>query len=640
MDVRDLSQKVDQARNRYREAQEDLKGSYDRDLENVKTTADAKIKKQSQLFGKEKTKLEEQNTINNEVYSKKAADAIERSQNDYKERLKDSTAKFETDRKGLKNNFNEKLTGISESYKKSMAENNRYEDQVRKSLEDRYAKASKDYQKDFTGQIKNLDAKSKSQNLKNKEMDRNARMQETGKHNEELENLRVSNNEQKFKEVNRLRDDNESLRTTLTRENALMKDRHEDKVADLVKSKEKDGAERYQMFGELQKDIREKNLVSQEKQNKSHRAESQALEKKFNEDVRNIQSVANQKIKGGTSADSLHDELKQTKISYDNRLKMAYDELGRVNKDNSEKEDRNDIAYREKIKDLKNTHRESLAETETEARETFNSSIQEVRERNDELIDRYKNDLTTTKKDSENRLADNNNLSKKRITDQRVEFGRVVNTLNDKNMETLSAIKEDYSKDKTEYFEKAKKDFSEEKMAMKSEFNRQGALKETVYEQRLAEMEKQASKIIENYEQRISQIVRKAENEVSVIKSKEQEKSQKEAQSNKIAVDMLRKESEANLVQMRDKYQGEILRDRTLSDLQTNQIVQKYEDQLGRERADHQREMSMRLNESRAQFERLAKSVELEKETQRNQYEQRIENMRIASLAKEHSKKV
>jgi hypothetical protein len=640
MDVRDQSQKIDQARNRYREAQEDLKASYDRDLANVKATADNKIKKQAENYDLHKTSLEEQNSISNETYSNKAREAIERSQNDFKNRIGESTSKFEAEKKGIKNNFDEKLSNLSESYKKSMAENGRYEDQVRKSLEDRYSKANTNYRDDFTTQIKNLDEKSKSQAEKSKASDRMERQAENQRHANEVEDLRVSNTEQKFKEVSRLKDDNENLRTTLSRENTLLKDSHSERVSDLLKLKDQENSHGQEVFKDLQKDIRSKNVGAQEKQNKAHREEAINLEKKFNEDIRNIQNVANQKIKGGTNADNLNDELKQTKNSYEGRLKLAHNELALNNKLNSEKEAKNDDSYKTKIKDLKNTQIENLAKNEADSRETFNKTVQTIKERNDGLIDRYKTDFQSARKDSEERLGEAGRRSKDRISEQRVEFGKVVNTMNDKNMESISALKDDYSKDKTQYIERAKKGHSDEKLAIKSEFQRQNALRETLYEQKLAEVEKQTGKIIENYENRISQIVRKAEHEVEMIKSKEQERNQKETQSNKIAIDMLRKENAASVAQLRDKYEGEMLRDRTVADLQINQLMQKYDDQITRERMDHQKELSLRLNESRSQFERLAKSVEMEKETQRNQYEQRIENMRIASLVKENSKKV
>lgn len=80
-------------------------------------------------------------------------------------------------------------------------------------------------------------------------------------------------------------------------------------------------------------------------------------------------------------------------------------------------------------------------------------------------------------------------------------------------------------------------------------------------------------------------------------------------------------------------------KDRILNEQKTNRLVQRYEDQLERERADHQKEISMKLGESQGQMERLFKASELEKETLRNQYEQRMENIKLASMTEGNSKK-
>lgn len=640
MDVRDQTQKIDQARTRFREARDDLKESYDKNLADIKATAEYKSEKQARAFDGQKTKLEEQNAINNKLYSKKAQDTILRSQNDFRERIKDNTAKFEQEKRDIKGDFNNKLTNISDSYNKSLSENNLHQDQVKKSLGERYDKANKEYQAEFNRQVKNLDDNSRAQNIRNKEFDQKERIAESQKYTEELDNLRQSSGEEKFRELSRLKQDNENLRTAYSRENNFLKDAQEERINSLLKLKDQENVDNQEIFKKLQEDIREKNLATQEKQNKLHHAEEKATAAKFTDEVRNIQKIADQKINGGSEVDTLTEELKQTKNSYDRRLKNSYDEMAKMNRESGEKEEKIDHAYREKIKGLKQNNAETIANSEAESRETFGKSIQSIKEKNENLIDRFKNEAIVAKKDSEEKVTTAETRADGRVKEQRVEFGRVVNTLNDKNMEALNALKDDFSKDKTDYIEKAKKDFNNEKVAIKTEFNRQGSVKETMYEQKLVELEKQTNKIIENYENKISQIMRKADNEVEMIKTKEHERGVRESQANRLTVEMIRKENDATISQLRDRYEGEILRDRTLADLQTTQIVQRYEEQLGRERADFQKQMSMKLGEARAQFERLAKSSEIEKETQRNQYEQRMENMRIATLAKENSKKV
>lgn len=639
MDVRDQSKAVDQARNRYREAQEELKSSYDRNLDQMKETYAGKTEKQSKNYAAQKTKLEEANQVSNEVYSEKTKSAINRGQEDFKNKLRENTGRFEKERNGAKNDLSEKLSTLSDSYKKSFDENNRYQEQIKKTMGERYSSANKRYQEDFNKQITDVTEKSSKVNQANRQEDRDERMVLQQKNSSDLENLRSTTGEQKFKEISRLKNDTENLRTTLSRDNQMLKDRQEERVADLYKMKGKESDDGQKNFENLQNDLRLKNVDAQEKQAGAHKKESIELEKRFNEDVRNIQSIANQKIKGGTTADTLTDELKQTKKSYENRLQAARNDLANNNLSSIEKEEVVDAGYREKMKGMKLAHVETLGKKEQLANEILKKTVYESKEKTNTLIDRYKAESSNIKKDSDNQLTHSTEQSKNRIKDQRVEFGRVVNTMNDKNMETINSLKEDYSKDKTTSIERSKKDFNDEKISMKSDFNRQVTVRDSLYEQKLSELEKQTTKIIDNYENRIASLVRKAESEVDSIKTTETERKIKEAQANKVAVENLRTQSNAELVQMRDKYEGKIARDRALTDNQTNKIVQKYEDQLSRERIEQQKEMSMRLGEAQSQFERLFKSSEMEKETLRSQYEQRMENMKLASLSQVPSKK-
>lgn len=639
MDVRDQSAKLDQARDRYREAQEDLKASYDKNLQQMKETFDARTTKQAKTYAENKTKLEEENQINNELYSERTRSAITKGQEEFKNRLKENASRFEQERNQAKADLNDKLTSLSDSYKKTFNENERYQNQIKQSMNERYTNANKRYQEEFNTQVKNLDEKSKTMGAEMREKDRSERMKMAKGHSDEMDNLRQTSNDQKFKEVNRLRDDNENLRTTFERDNRMLKDRQEERVAELLNLKGKQSDDGQKNYERLQEDIRQKNSNLQEKQNVAHKKEAKELEKKFNEDVRNIQSVANQKIRGGTQADNLLDEMKQSKESYENRLQVSRDELARTNRLNTEKEEIIDNSYREKLKEMKTASLENAAKKEAEANETLKDTLYQNREKNNALLERYKVDTGKLKTDAEDHLAHVNGQNTKRMKEQRVEFGRAVNTMNEKNMETINSLKEDYSKDKTASLEKNKKDFNDEKVALKTEFNRQNSIRENLYEQKLADMEKQTNKIIENYENRISQIARKAENEVAIVKSTEAERAAKEGQANKLAVETLRTQSRQELNQMRDKYETKIARDKAMGDNQTSRIIQKYEDQLVRERNDHQKELSTRLGESQAQFERLFRSSELEKATLRDQYEQRMENMRLQSLSQENTKK-
>lgn len=639
MDVRDSTIKVDQARDQYREAAEDLKSSYDKNLNSMKETFENKFDKQAKNYSQHKSKLEEDNQISNQVYSEKTRSAIDRSQQDFKNKLRESGEKFEKERTESKQNLNEKLSNLSESFSKSFEENNRFQDQVKKSMGERYTGANKKYQSEFDEKIGQMDAKFKSESIANRDAEKKEKQSLLHKSSEEMQKLRNSSNDDKFKEVSRLRQDSENLRTTLGRENQMLKDRQDEKIADLMKMKNRENDDGMKKFENLQSNIREKNIQSTEKLAANHLKESKDLETKFNEDVRNIQKIAAQKVRGGTSIDKISDELNQTKTSYENRLQAARDEIARTNKNSTDKENSIDSSYREKLKDMKTHGVENLAKKDAESNANLSKTVNDYREKNTKMSDALKYENSTLRKESEDRLSSMNAESKNKIKEQRVEFGRVVNTLNDKSIDTINALKDDFSKDKSTSIEKSKKEFNEDKIAMKNEFVRQNSLKETLYEQKLAEMEKQTNKVIENYENKIAQIVKKADTEVSAIKTKEEIRKLKEDQAAKLAFDTIEKENESEKNQIRDKFTSMAARNHALNEQKTNALVSKYEDIINRERTDHQKEMTLRMSEAKSQFERLFKNSEIEKETIRNQFEQRLENMKLAGISQDNSKK-
>ncbi len=632
MDVKDYSQKVDQARDQYRQAQESLRKSYDKDLGEVKETNDNKIKKLSKSYDNQKTKLEEDNRINNENYSNKTKEAIADRAARFRHDIGKNSDKFDQDRNEMRAGFSEKLADLSDSYKKSTEENDRYHDQALKTMNDRYLHANKNYKDDFDQKIEFMTDKNKENLTAQKETTHKNQIAQDKGYHDELENIRSNNQEEKFKEVSRLRNDNQNLRTNFEQERNSMREEKEARIDEMLKAKAKESGDSQKVFAELQDNIRDKNLKNEERVRQDHLAESKGLEKKFNEDLRNVQHMTNQKIKGGNEVSTLKDENKQLIHSYENRLASAREDAKKDQEIATEKEERVDEGYREKLKNLKLAGVEELDKRDSQMAVQSNRSLQEYKDKTGTVLERYKNEVARAKSDGDDSLLKSETNSKQHMKDQRVEFGKYINNVNEKNLDEISSIKSEFAKDKTNFIEKTRKDVSDERNAMKEGYVHQVSVKEDMYEKKLAEMEKQTNKIIENYETRMNNLARKSEKEVEVMRNTNEARRIKEGQTVQIAFENQARQNEIEMGSLRTKYENMIGKDRAVNELRTNQLIQKYEDRLEMERSDHQKEMGLKLSESQAQFERLFKSSELEKETLRNQYEQRMENMKNASL--------
>jgi uncharacterized protein len=160
-----------------------------------------------------------------------------------------------------------------------------------------------------------------------------------------------------------------------------------------------------------------------------------------------------------------------------------------------------------------------------------------------------------------------------------------------------------------------------------------------MFDKKINSMEQETQKIVDNYEMRLAQLSRKNDKEVESLRIGETERKIKEDQAQKIAHDVELNQHMAEMQNLRDKYEHLISRDRTLTEQNLNKLVQKYDDQIERERFDHQRELQSRLTEAQSSIERLFKQSETEKDTMRKQYEDRMEMMKLAQSERENTKK-
>jgi hypothetical protein len=639
MEVKDYSQKLDSAREKYREAATDLKKSYDKDVDNLHQSYEHKLTNQSKNYDKSKSDLEEQNAVNNEFFSNKTKETISKRQDDFRNEIKQNVDRFSKDREKTKMDFDRKLTDISDSFKKSSEEKDKYHSEAKRTLDDRYQKATTNFEKSYRNQLSSLENHANEVITEERKDNNLRRNMMADSYQKELDGIRTNNREEKFKEVSRLANDNQNLRTNFALEKATADEERDARINDIIKNKNSEAYESQKNFSDLQDDIRSKNLADQENIKASHLEDTKNIQKRFSDDLKNIQRVSNQKITNGTEVESLKDENNQLRKTYENRLTNLKKDNQNILLENNDKMSNVDDQYKDTIKNLKQSHVAERDKSEREMNDSQNKILQGMKEKNASIIDRYKTDNSVSKNQAEQRLSQERMTAKSMAGKERIEFGKVVNTLNEKNIETISTLKNEFAKDKTEFIEKSKRDFNIEKTQMKDEFNNELALKDQMYNGKFQELENQTARIIDNYENRLEQLARKNDKEMEMFKIGAAERMSKEVEAYKTENEMINKSHQGEVANMRDKFERIIARDRTLSDQQATKISQKYEDQLERERFDHQRELSSKLTEAQAQFERLFKASELEKETMRNQYESRMENMKLSASEQQNSKK-
>jgi hypothetical protein len=165
------------------------------------------------------------------------------------------------------------------------------------------------------------------------------------------------------------------------------------------------------------------------------------LEKKFNEDLRNVRRLSDQKIRGANDVSVLKDENKQIVATYENRLANARDEAKKNRLKTLEKEENFDYQNTEKLKAAKLSAAEALDKKEADLNLQHKNSFQEARHKTNALVDRYKAELGNARLDTEEKLGKSDSKAKNQLKNQRIEFGKYINDVNDKQMEEITLKK-------------------------------------------------------------------------------------------------------------------------------------------------------------------------------------------------------
>lgn len=628
MDVKDYTQKLDSARNRYRDAQTELKESYDKTIEDTKNNFDQKVKKQQQSYEGQRLKLQEQNAIEADRYSDITKKTISDNQEKFINDVKNIKANSAEERMRDRQVASEKLSNLSSSYDRSTKENQRLHDQAKKSMEERYNKNLKKMDGDFNQQVASLDSRSNAQNDKIRLDARKDREKLESGHQKELINLRSSEAEDRNRVLNRLKEDNEVQRAGFDSDLKNIQTQQNSRIKEMAQAKIDESERSQEQFSDLQENIKKKNAAEQAKMQKEHGLESKALEKKFNDDIRNIQSLSDQKVKGVDLMANAKKDKERVVEGFENRLLKMKDEMEQLNNQNVLKETKIDEGYREELKNQARAHIEQNEKKELESNKAYNQNLARIKERTDSSLEQLKKENQTITESKDGQIHNLENSTKRSLDSQRVEFGKVVNSLNEKSMQTLSDIKDDFAKDKKDYIEKSKKEFNAELVALKEDYQRQMQLKDQVNDKKMENLEKQMLKIIDGYENKMAQVERKASVEIESLKMNDQERKIRENQARNEEMAMIQKEHENEIKSLRDKFERMIYRDRSDNEKIINKIVQRYEDQLGRERLESQKNLNLKLAESQANMERLYKASELEKSTMRQQYQDRMEQLK------------
>jgi hypothetical protein len=630
MDVNDYNTQLSKARSNYAEAQTKLRESYDRDLQATKDVHETRQTKQRKNYEVAKRKMENNHESYVNEYNKNIKDAIADQTDAFKRSLSDERTQFNRDRKDIKEQFDNRLNNLSSTYQQRDREQRAFQEQQLSSAENRYQGNLQNMDRNFKRDLTNTQNHAIDSLRENNLAANREKKKILTTHGEEKRELikdsRLTQGriqEKQHKEIN-------NLRNTQETQIKQMKDHLTATVDEIQQGKYREQAGMQANFKEVGEAIVDKNQMSRKRMIKENEQRKLAMEKDFADKIYQIKSEANEKVKGGNKAQIMEDKLKHTVRSYDERIANIHEESkNQTLRDQSEKSRIADN-FADSLAAQKMKARKDRDAVQQDFLDFRNDELSKIRDSNRLAVDSLKKELRTNEVRHDDQFIREKNHHAKLLENQRKVFGETVNKLNDSNREAVSEILSANAAEKTRFIEKTRKEHHADMSELKEEHMRVMTAKEKSLLASNDDLRAKNEELIRSYEEKLGRLQKKANKEL--IRVRELYEHQKEDQqlAMKRLVDAKDREFAVEKTQMKNGFDKRLSNVKREADKSLEQTVMHYEELLGREREESHRKLQQKTSQMRADYERLYQQSELEKVTMRQQFDDKIEEMRIS----------
>lgn len=633
MEIQDYSKRLAQAKTNYNESANELRETYNKDLQDLRDTHEARSKKQSDVFKNAKLDLEQQQADYISEYDTKTKEAIEDQTRKFRNDLKSERDNFNSDRNKIKGDFSRRFNELSDTYDTREKERQQYSDHRLKTTENRYnnqvSRLNDQFQEDIHQMNTNANRTLKMQQDEQNNEKRNI----INKHNLDMRKVVKSDNLEKAKILENQAKAIQNLRTTQSAEIEQLKDYHARSADDIraVKNKEKDDLQT--SFKELTGEISKRNQQKRVQEMKEADELKQNIQKTFANDLYTAKREMAEKLKSGGQVEHANQKLDQTVKSYEDRIENIYEKESNVKY--LQHQDKEKIARnaQDTIRDLKYKNQLKIEDKDKELRDFKLNELKQVRDKSELAIDEFRKESKKSEIRNEAQLLKERDHSNKVLTNQRKSFGETINSITRKNQEALSEVQELHAKEKTAFIEKTRKehhrDIEEVKMSLKHTM----AEKEKSLMERNEQLKKINERLEAQYENKITVLEKNNHRTVEKLKLMHAEEVDQLRLATKRLIQTKDRESNFEKLQIKSMYEKRLSNSKEESDKKLSKTVEHYEDIISRERDENMRKFNSKVSELQADYKKLYQANELEKETMRVQFDNRIEELRQANMA-------
>jgi len=627
IDINDYTSRLNSARQEYGRRADDLKRSYDNNIENLKETQEYRTSSQRDAYDKQLSGIEKQTSELNDELRKNSFETMKKMREDYRDNLESEKIAFQKKFQKLDESLKEKLAGARDSYESSIGSLKKQADEFNKNRDNdvmgRLYSERAQHNKEVDGLNKKIQDTLSSLD-KEKTLGRKQHTIETEK---KLSEIQDENASKLSKLRNRYDRAFSELSTKSRQRESDMRGDHLNKQLNLSKNLKNDGAVKFKEYSEKFK------LQEQE-----NRKNVSVLRQEFNENIKK-NNEDNQKT------------LEKVKLGYEKKLldlepfieNNNRKSIFNVNKKEIENLKKRIVSEREnfkleseklrkstenKVSDAKNRYQEKTNQREGEFNFKAKKLVDQVTREKEDIITNYNMQLAQTKADKNRMVTSVREASRKRLEKKTNELGRQINLMDKTNKALISDLQKTAGEERSQIVKEAAKKLATEKEVLKKDLRNKYEKIISDYDDKLSRVTSQNKMLREDFDT----VVRNLETDKKTA-IEDEKKNGLEARKllkatfveelGKREIDFRR-----SLSKMKLDYERKMGEERNVNDRMMKRLASQMDDQIRKNQQDHKKSMERMDREYKKMITDIQGANQSERNRIINQYEQKLDNLR------------
>lgn len=633
MEINDYSQRLAASRDQFQNGLDRLRSSYKKDLESLEKKHDLQESKQRQTYDQGISKLEGAQQDYVRQSSDKTKEMLEQKQSHFMKGLDRAQTDYDERRAKLSSDYADKLKNIQGSYNESLSSNKEYNDKRFGYLNEKYNSTMDKQANNFNSSIgkQNEDARQELRQNVLKSNDEKTHL--INKHHTNIKSITEENND-RFSNQKKLYEDSiEGLRKN-HQENELSNESHRRATIEDIKNKyDTNLIKQADTFKSLSSNLSDKMVHEKKKLGTNNTQRTAELEERFRRDM--IDFKRSQERVSDQTIDTNDDEIRLNRLSngYEKRIANLRNQIDELNTKSSVQSKDASLAHQKAMRDKVYTLNRVMDSKQREHADYTKDLTEKSKNEKDIILDDVRARIELNTNVHEDRLVNERRGSQKIIDNQKKVFGTTVNAMTSKNSETIKDLQNEFQKEKSQFFEQTKLDFYNDSEKMKDFYKNKINTQSESYEQKLEQELALRTKIEEQYEKQLSELSSSAAKALRAQKNAEEQRRIDDKRAEQRGIAAREREWQQRFIALKGNFDKKLAHTKFQNDIQVTKLTRRHNDEMERILSEHTREMQLKLKEAQEQYVRLAQDSEIRLDALKNQYEMKLEKMKISNMS-------